>query len=130
MRFKKLKMSLATGMMAVMMLASTGSAFAADSRNYEVNYQKGAPTTTANPVCKRTVRSTKLKYWATSPTFSGSDNRIVKIDGGGMSSKYITVSNRNPSWKVSNYTDSRITYTLTASGSASCRAAGTINSDV
>ena len=50
MRFKKLKMSMAMAAMSMMMLLPAAPVFASTSDTWSVNYYKGAPTTTANPI--------------------------------------------------------------------------------
>ena len=133
MRFKKFKMCLVTGMMAVMMLTSTGSAFAAstypDYASYSVNYLKGAPSTAANPVANVTVAYYANGYKANATTFKGSDDRLVKItssSAGGMKTKYITVSNTKPTWKMNGSTNGGVTFRLVASGAVSCTASGRV----
>lgn len=128
MRFKKLKMGLASGMIAVMMLASAGSALAAtDSKAYEVNYQKGAPTTSANLVCNRKLIYSAAGFNAVSSTLSGSSDRKVTITGSGMATQTIKDGNRIPNWTTPKPSGSYCTFRLVASGSVSCRSNGTIN---
>ena len=105
------------------MLASAGSALAAtDSKAYEVNYQKGAPTTSANPVCNRKLIYSAAGFNAVSSTLSGSSDRKVTITGSGMATQTIKDGNRIP-----NPSGSYCTFRLVASGSVSCRSNGTIN---
>lgn len=133
MRFKKLKMGLASGMMAVMMLASAGSAFAASTYpnydTYSVNYLKGAPSTSANPVKEVTLVFYGNGYKANATTFKGSDDRLVTItssDASGMKTQYITVSNTKPSWKMNGSTSGGVKFRLVASGAVSCTASGRV----
>lgn len=128
MRFKKLKMGLASGMMAVMVLASAGSAFASDSKSYEVNYQKGAPTTVANPSCTRTLVNLRHGFSATSPTFNGSGDRKVVITESGVTRATINIRHRTPSWST-NCTSGYCTLKITGYGSASCVAKGTVTAN-
>ena len=124
MRFKKLKMSMAMAAMSMMMLLPAAPAFAAISDTWSVNYYKGAPTTTANPVDYVYVEY-YYKYKAMTYKLTGSSNRMVTISNDKMTTQYIRPSETTKTWELKN-TSGVVTFRVVASGSESCYSTGMI----
>ena len=90
MRFKKLKMSMAMAAMSMMMLLPAAPVFASTSDTWSVNYYKGAPTTTANPIDYAYVEY-YYKYKAMAYDLTGSSTVVTfKVVASGSESCYST----------------------------------------
>lgn len=94
MRFKKLKMSMAMAAMSMMMLLPAAPVFASTSDTWSVNYYKGAPTTTANPIDYAYVEY-YYKYKAMAYDLTGSSDRTVTISNANMTTQYIKTIGNN-----------------------------------
>ena len=114
MRFKKLKMSMAMAAMSMMMLLPAAPVFASTSDTWSVNYYKGAPTTTANPVDYVYVEY-YYKYKAMTYKLTGSSNRMVTISNDKMTTQYIRPSETTKTWELKN-TSGVVTFRVVASG--------------
>lgn len=130
MKIKKIKMGIALGMMLALTTAFSGTALAANSANYSVNYVKGAPTSSANPVDYASVIYYAGGYKATSPTFNVDSKASAKVtitssDAGGCTSS-ITSATRTAYWKMKGSTSGSVKFKLVASASNYCFAAGVI----
>lgn len=128
---KKRKVKLLALMAAATMLvgAFPGTAMAADSDNYEVNYMKGAPTTAANPVDYSRVTYYADGFKAKANTLTGSSNRMVTItssEAGGMTTQYLKPSNTTVVWKMKGSKTGLVEFKVVASGSERCSSKGII----
>lgn len=127
MRFKKLKMSMAMAAMSMMMLLPAAPVFASTSDTWSVNYYKGAPTTTANPIDYAYVEY-YYKYKAMAYKLTGSSNRMVTISNAKMTTQYIKPSATTQTWTVRSGSGN-MTFKVVASGSESCYSTGMIKQD-
>ena len=127
MRFKKLKMSMAMAAMSMMMLLPAAPVFASISDTWSVNYYKGAPTTTANPIDYAYVEY-YYKYKAMAYKLTGSSNRMVTISNAKMTTQYIKPSATTQPWTVRSGSGN-MTFKVVASGSESCYSTGMIKQD-
>lgn len=127
MRFKKLKMSMAMAAMSMMMLLPAAPVFASISDTWSVNYYKGAPTTTANPIDYAYVEY-YYKYKAMAYKLTGSSNRMVTISNAKMTTQYIKPSATTQTWTVRSGSGN-MTFKVVASGSESCYSTGMIKRD-
>ena len=127
MRFKKLKMSMAMAAMSMMMLLPAAPVFASISDTWSVNYYKGAPTTTANPIDYAYVEY-YYKYKALAYKLTGSSNRMVTISNAKMTTQYIKPSATTQTWTVRSGSGN-MTFKVVASGSESCYSTGMIKQD-
>lgn len=127
MRFKKLKMSMAMAAMSMMMLLPAAPVFASISDTWSVNYYKGAPTTTANPIDYAYVEY-YYKYKAMAYKLTGSSNRMVTISNAKMTTQYIKPSATTQTWTVRS-SSGNMTFKVVASGSESCYSTGMIKQD-
>lgn len=127
MRFKKLKMSMAMAAMSMMMLLPAAPVFASISDTQSVNYYKGAPTTTANPIDYAYVEY-YYKYKAMAYKLTGSSNRMVTISNAKMTTQYIKPSATTQTWTVRSGSGN-MTFKVVASGSESCYSTGMIKQD-
>lgn len=127
MRFKKLKMSMAMAAMSMMMLLPAAPVFASISDTWSVNYYKGAPTTTANPIDYAYVEY-YYKYKAMAYKLIGSSNRMVTISNAKMTTQYIKPSATTQTWTVRSGSGN-MTFKVVASGSESCYSTGMIKQD-
>lgn len=127
MRFKKLKMSMAMAAMSMMMLLPAAPVFASISDTWSVNYYKGAPTTTANPIDYVYVEY-YYKYKAMAYKLTGSSNRMVTISNAKMTTQYIKPSATTQTWTVRSGSGN-MTFKVVASGSESCYSTGMIKQD-
>ena len=127
MRFKKLKMSMAMAAMSMMMLLPAAPVCASISDTWSVNYYKGAPTTTANPIDYAYVEY-YYKYKAMAYKLTGSSNRMVTISNAKMTTQYIKPSATTQTWTVRSGSGN-MTFKVVASGSESCYSTGMIKQD-
>ena len=127
MRFKKLKMSMAMAAMSMMMLLPAAPVFASISDTWSVNYYKGAPTTTANPIDYAYVEY-YYKYKAMAYKLTGSSNRMVTVSNAKMTTQYIKPSATTQTWTVRSGSGN-MTFKVVASGSESCYSTGMIKQD-
>lgn len=127
MRFKKLKMSMAMAAMSMMMLLPAAPVFASISDTWSVNYYKGTPTTTANPIDYAYVEY-YYKYKAMAYKLTGSSNRMVTISNAKMTTQYIKPSATTQTWTVRSGSGN-MTFKVVASGSESCYSTGMIKQD-
>lgn len=127
MRFKKLKMSMAMAAMSMMMLLPAAPVFASISDTWSVNYYKGAPTTTANPIDYAYVEY-YYKYKAMAYKLTGSSNRMATISNAKMTTQYIKPSATTQTWTVRSGSGN-MTFKVVASGSESCYSTGMIKQD-
>lgn len=127
MRFKKLKMSMAMAAMSMMMLLPAAPVFASISDTWSVNYYKGAPTTTANPIDYAYVEY-YYKYKAMAYKLTGSSNRMVTISNAKMTTQYIKPSVTTQTWTVRSGSGN-MALKVVASGSESCYSTGMIKQD-
>lgn len=127
MRFKKLKMSMAMAAMSMMMLLPAAPVFASISDTWSVNYYKGAPTTTANPIDYAYVEY-YYKYKAMAYKLTGSSNRMVTISNAKMTTQYMKPSATTQTWTVRSGSGN-MTFKVVASGSESCYSTGMIKQD-
>ncbi len=128
MRFKKLKMSMAMAAMSMMMLLPAAPVFASTSDTWSVNYYKGAPTTTANPIDYAYVEY-YYKYKAMAYDLTGSSDRTVTISNANMTTQYIKPSATTRTWTVKKRSSTVLTFKVVASGSESCYSTGMIKQD-
>ena len=128
MRFKKLKMSMAMAAMSMMMLLPAAPVFASTSDTWSVNYYKGAPTTTANPIDYVYVEY-YYKYKAMTYKLTGSSDRTVTISNANMTTQYIKPSAKTRTWTVKKGSSTVVTFKVVASGSESCYSTGMIKQD-
>ena len=128
MRFKKLKMSMAMAAMSMMMLLPAAPVFASTSDTWSVNYYKGAPTTTANPIDYAYVEY-YYKYKAMAYDLTGSSDRTVIISNANMTTQYIKPSATTRTWTVKKGSSTVVTFKVVASGSESCYSTGMIKQD-
>ena len=128
MRFKKLKMSMAMAAMSMMMLLPAAPVFASTSDTWSVNYYKGAPTTTANPIDYAYVEY-YYKYKAMAYDLTGSSDRTVTISNANMTTLYIKPSATTRTWTVKKGSSTVVTFKVVASGSESCYSTGMIKQD-
>jgi hypothetical protein len=124
-----------TGMMAIagLMVGLTGTAYAASSAHWSVDYSKGAPTTSANPVCYAEVAYTADGFYSYCSSITGSNDRkvtVTEINLGGLvgGSKSITTTGKSAIWKTNqSSSNTKAKFKFVASGSASCSASGSIS---
>ena len=128
MRFKKLKMSMAMAAMSMMMLLPAAPVFASTSDTWSVNYYKGAPTTTANPIDYAYVEY-YYKYKAMAYDLTGSSDRTVTISNANMTTQYIKPSATTRTWTVKKGSSTVVTFKVVARGSESCYSTGMIKQD-
>ena len=128
MRFKKLKMSMAMAAMSMMMLLPAAPVFASTSDTWSVNYYKGAPTTTANPIDYAYVEY-YYKYKAMAYDLTGSSDRTVTISNANMTTQYIKPSATTRTWTVKKGSSTVVTFKVVASGSESCYSTGMIKQE-
>lgn len=128
MRFKKLKMSMAMAAMSMMMLLPAAPVFASTSDTWSVNYYKGAPTTTANPI-DYAYAEYYYKYKAMAYDLTGSSDRTVTISNANMTTQYIKPSATTRTWTVKKRSSTVLTFKVVASGSESCYSTGMIKQD-
>ena len=128
MRFKKLKMSMAMAAMSMMMLLPAAPVFASTSDTWSVNYYKGAPTTTANPIDYAYVEY-YYKYKAMAYDLTGSSDRTVTISNANMTTQYIKPSATTRTWTVKKGSSTVVTFKVVASGSESYYSTGMIKQD-
>ncbi len=127
MRFKKLKMSMAMAAMSMMMLLPAVPVFASTSDTWSVNYYKGAPTTTANPIDYVYVEY-YYKYKAMAYKLTGSSDRTVTISNANITTQYIKPSATTKTWTARSGSGN-MTFKVVASGSESCYSTGMIKQD-
>lgn len=128
MRFKKLKMSMAMAAMSMMMLLPAAPVFASTSDTWSVNYYKGVPTTTANPIDYAYVEY-YYKYKAMAYDLTGSSDRTVTISNANMTTQYIKPSATTRTWTIKKGSSTVVTFKVVASGSESCYSTGMIKQD-
>ena len=128
MRFKKLKMSMAMAAMSMMMLLPAAPVFASTSDTQSVNYYKGAPTTSANPIDYAYVEY-YYKYKAMAYDLTGSSDRTVTISNANMTTQYIKPSATTRTWTIKKGSSTVVTFKVVASGSESCYSTGMIKQD-
>ena len=128
MRFKKLKMSMAMAAMSMMMLLPAAPVFASTSDTWSVNYYKGAPTTTANPIDYAYVEY-YYKYKAMAYDLTGSSDRTVTISNANMTTQYIKPSATTRTWTIKKGSSTVVTFKVVASGIESCYSTGMIKQD-
>ena len=118
---------MAMAAMSMMMLLPAAPVFASISDTWSVNYYKGAPTTTANPIDYVYVEY-YYKYKAMAYKLTGSSNRMVTISNAKMTTQYIKPSATTQTWTVRSGSGN-MTFKVVASGSESCYSTGMIKQD-
>ena len=101
-----------------MMLLPAAPVFASTSDTWSVNYYKGAPTTTANPIDYAYVEY-YYKYKAMAYDLTGSSDRTVTISNANMTTQYIKPSATTRTWTVKKGSSTVVTFKVVASGSES-----------
>lgn len=107
----------------------SGTALAATSDEWFVNYAKGVPEGSTNPVDYLSVGYYSGGYVAKCTRINGSTDRMVKItssSAGGMNTVTITTTGTTPSWKMRSSTTGNVSFKVTASGNLSCASTGLI----
>lgn len=119
---------MAMAAMSMMMLLPAAPVFASTSDTWSVNYYKGAPTTTANPIDYAYVEY-YYKYKAMAYDLTGSSDRTVTISNANMTTQYIKPSAKTRTWTVKKGSSTVVTFKVVASGSESCYSTGMIKQD-
>ena len=128
---KKLVAALCIAALAVGIFPA--NVLAASSDSWKVDYTKGAPSGSANPVDYAYVSYDSDGFYSYCSSITGSNDKRVSVTAtnvGGFkngSTKYITSTGRSARWQTVNSTKGTVTFKFVASGATNCSARGTIN---
>ena len=116
---------------AVLIMVGNVNAYAASSANWNVNYLKGAPQQSANPVSYASIAFDSDGCYINCTYLTGSYDRQVTVsseNAGGIKggNKYIRSVGKTKTFYMNKSSSKDITYKFVATGSESCNAKGTI----